>query len=152
MKKTFYEKINKRYVPVKEYDDELVSALPKGNHLVMCYPGGRSTRYNIDPDYAALIAASRVAVDVMAQAMVKASEMRPKKTPLTTEQKQAWDNLKKAFGDDMYTLQIDSAHDVAQAGLDALQKAAKELYSTHPSVQTALDHLNLLNKLTKETA
>lgn len=152
MKKTFYEKINKRYVPVKEYDDELVSALPKGNHLVMCYPGGRSTRYNIDPDYAALIAASRVAVDVMAQAMVKASEMRPKKTPLTPEQKQAWDNLKKAFGDDMYTLQIDSAHDVAQAGLDALQRAARELYSTNPSVQATLDHLNLLNKLTKETA
>lgn len=152
MKKTFYEKINKRYVPVREYDPDLITALPKGNHLVMCYPGGRSTRYNIDPDYAALIAASRVAVDVMAQAMVKASEMRPKKTPLTPEQKQAWDNLKKAFGDDMYTLQIDSAHDVAQAGLDALQKAAKELYSTHPSVQTALDHLNLLNKLTKETA
>lgn len=152
MKKTFYEKINKRYVPVREYDPDLITALPKGNHLVMCYPGGRSTRYNIDPDYAALIAASRVAVDVMAQAMVKASEMRPKKTPPTPEQKQAWDNLKKAFGDDMYTLQIDSAHDVAQAGLDALQKAAKELYSTHPSVQTALDHLNLLNKLTKETA
>lgn len=152
MKKTFYEKINKRYVPVREYDDELVLSFPKGNHLVMCYPGGRSTRYNIDPDYAALIAASRVAVDVMAQAMVKASEMRPKKTPLTPEQKQAWDNLKKAFGDDMYTLQVDSAHNVAQAGLDALQRAAKELYSTHPSVQTALDHLNLLNKLTKETA
>lgn len=152
MKKTFYEKINKRYVPVREYDPDLITALPKGNHLVMCYPGGRSTRYNIDPDYAALIAASRVAVDVMAQAMVKASEMRPKKTPLTPEQKQAWDNLKKAFGDDMYTLQVDSAHNVAQAGLDALQRAAKELYSTHPSVQTALDHLNLLNKLTKETA
>ena len=152
MKKTFYEKINKRYVPVREYDDDLVSALPKGNHLVMCYPGGRSTRYNIDPDYAALIAASRVAVDVMAQAMVKASEMRPKKTPLTPEQKQAWDNLKKAFGDDMYTLHIDSAHDVAQAGLNALQKSAKELYSTNPSVQATLDHLYLLTKLTKETA
>lgn len=152
MKKLFYEKINKRYVPVREYDSDLITALPKGNHLIMCYPGGRSTRYNIDPDYAALIAASRVAVDVMAQAIVKASEMRPKKTPLTTEQKQAWDNLKKAFGDDMYTLHIDSAHDVAQAGLNALQRAAKELYSTNPSVQAALDHLNLLTKLTKETA
>ena len=76
--------------------------------------------------------------------------MRPKKKPLTPEQKEAWDNLKKAFGDDMYTLQIDSAHDVALAGLDALQRAAKELYSTHPSVQTALDNLYLLTKLTKE--
>ncbi len=137
-------------MPVKEYDDDLVSALPKGNHLIMCYPGGRSTRYNIDPDYAALIAAGRLAQDVMAQALVKASEMRPKKKPLTPEQKQAWDNLKVAFGNDMYTLHVDSAHDVAQAGLDALQKIAKELYSTNPSVQAALDHLYLLTKLTKD--
>jgi hypothetical protein len=149
-KKIFYEKVGRRYMPVKEYDDDLVSALPKGNHLIMCYPGGRSTRYNVDPDYAALIAASRVAQDVMAQALVKASEMRPKKKPLTPEQKQAWDNLKVAFGDDMYTLHVDSAHDVAQAGLDALQKIAKELYSTNPSVQAALDHLYLLTKLTKD--
>jgi hypothetical protein len=149
-KKIFYEKVGRRYMPVKEYDGDLVSALPKGNHLIMCYPGGRSTRYNVDPDYAALIAASRVAQDVMAQALVKASEMRPKKKPLTPEQKQAWDNLKVAFGDDMYTLHVDSAHDVAQAGLDALQKIAKELYSTNPSVQAALDHLYLLTKLTKD--
>ena len=149
-KKIFYEKVGRRYMPVKEYDGDLVSALPKGNHLIMCYPGGRSTRYNVDPDYAALIAASRVAQDVMAQALVKASEMRPKKKPLTPEQKQAWDNLKVAFGNDMYTLHVDSAHDVAQAGLDALQKIAKELYSTNPSVQAALDHLYLLTKLTKD--
>jgi hypothetical protein len=149
-KKIFYEKRGKRYYPVKEYDDELVHALPKGNHLIMCYPGGRSTLYNVDPDYASLIAAGRVARDVIAMALVKASEMRPKKTPLTPEQKQAWDNLKAAFGDDMYALHIDSAHNVALAGLNALQKAAKELYSTHPSVQAALDHLMLLTKLTKE--
>ena len=149
-KKIFYEKRGKRYYPVKEYDNDLVHALPKGNHLIMCYPGGRSTRYNVDPDYASLIAAGRVARDAIAMALVKASEMRPKKTPLTPEQKQAWDNLKAAFGDDMYSLHIDSAHDVALAGLNALQKTAKELYSTHPSVQAALDHLMLLTKLTEE--
>jgi hypothetical protein len=149
-KKIFYEKVGRKYVPVKEYDDDLVSALPKGNHLIMCYPGGRSTRYNVDPDYAALIAAGRVARDVMAQALVKASEMRPKKKPLTSEQKEAWDNLKKAFGDDMYTLHVDSAHDIAQAGIDALQKTARELYSKNSSVQAALDHLYLLTKLTKD--
>lgn len=148
-KKIFYEKVGRRYVPVKEYDDDLVSSLPKGNHLIMCFPGGRSTRYNVDPDYAALIAASRVALDVMSYALVKASEMRPKKA-LTPEQKQAWDNLKVAFGDDMYTLHIDSAHDIAQAGVDALQKTAKELYSKNPSVHAAYEHLLLLHKLTKD--
>ena len=149
-KKIFYEKRCKRYYPVKEYDDELVSALPKGNHLIMCYPGGSSTRYNVDPDYASLIAAARVAQDVIAMALVKASQLRLRKTPLTPDQKQAWENLQKAFGDDICTLHVDSAHDIALAGLNALQKAAKELYSTHPSVQAALDQLSLLNELTKE--
>jgi hypothetical protein len=149
-KKIFYEKRCKRYYPVKEYDDELVSALPKGNHLIMCYPGGSSTRYNVDPDYASLIAAGRVAQDVIAMALVKASQLRLRKTPLTPDQKQAWENLQKAFGDDICTLHVDSAHDIALAGLNALQKAAKELYSTHPSVQAALDQLSLLNELTKE--
>ena len=149
-KKIFYEKRGKRYYPVKEYDDELVRALPKGNHLIMCYPGGCSTRYNIDPDYAALIAASRVAQDVMAQALVKASEMRPERKPLTPEQKQAWENMKVAFGDDMYTLHVESAHNIAVAGLGALQQAAKELYSTNPSVHAAYEHLLLLHKLTKD--
>jgi hypothetical protein len=149
-KKIFYEKRCKRYYPVKEYDDELVSALPKGNHLIMCYPGGSSTRYNVDPDYASLIAAARVAQDVIAMALVKASQLRLRKTPLTPDQKQAWENLQKEFGDDICTLHVDSAHDIALAGLNALQKAAKELYSTHPSVQAALDQLSLLNELTKE--
>jgi hypothetical protein len=149
-KKIFYEKVGRKYVPVKEYDDDLVSALPKGNHLIMCYPGGRSTRYNVDPDYAALIAASRVAQDVMEQALVKASEMRPEKKPLTPEQKQAWENMKVAFGDDMYTLHVESAHNVALAGIDALQKTAKELYSKNPSVHAAYEHLLLLHKLTKD--
>jgi hypothetical protein len=149
-KKIFYEKRGKRYYPVKEYDDDLVHALPKGNHLIMCYPGGSSTRYNVDPDYASLIAAGRVAQDVIAMALVKASQLRLRKTPLTPDQKQAWENLQKAFGDDICTLHVDSAHDIALAGLNALQKAAKELYSTHPSVQAALDQLSLLNELTKE--
>ena len=149
-RKIFYEKRGKRYYPVKEYDFTLVNAFTEGNHLIMCYPGGRSTRYNIVPDYAALIAASRVAQDVMEQALVKASEMRPKKKPLTPEQKQALDNLKVAFGEDMYTLHVDSAHDIAQAGIDALQKTAKELYSTNPSVHAAYEHLLLLHKLTKD--
>jgi hypothetical protein len=83
-------------------------------------------------------------------ALVKASQLRLRKTPLTPDQKQAWENLQKAFGDDICTLHVDSAHDIALAGLNALQKTAKELYSTHPSVQAALDHLMLLTKLTEE--
>ena len=56
-KKIYYEKVGRRYVPVAEYDNEFMDSFTKGNHLVMCYPGGSSRRFNIQPDYAALIAA-----------------------------------------------------------------------------------------------
>jgi hypothetical protein len=59
---------------------------PKASHLVMCYPGGQSKRYNINPNHAALLAASRVAEFAMCDALRKASEVRPSRTPLTPEQ------------------------------------------------------------------
>ena len=64
MKKIYYEKVGRKYVPVAEYDSDYLDAFPKGSTLVICHPGGQSRRYNIDPDYAALIAAARVAEDV----------------------------------------------------------------------------------------
>jgi len=97
-KKIFYEKVGRRYKPVYEYDQTLMDAFPKGTHMVMCYPGGQSTRYNIDPNYAAMIAAGRVAEDVISKALMVASDMRPKQAPLTEEQRAAWDNLVRVMG------------------------------------------------------
>ncbi len=148
-KKIYYEKVGRRYKPVSEYDSDYLDSFPKGNHLVMSYPGGSSRVFNIDPDYASLIAASRVAHDAMCRAMTKASELKPSKTPITPKQKEAWDNLAKAFGQEMYTLQGSSAFDIAEAGIKALQEEAKALQS-NVSVKKALDHLMVLVELTKE--
>jgi len=102
--KVYYEKVGGRYKPVSEYDSDLIDSFGKGSHLVICYPGGQSRRYNIDPDYAALIAAARVAEDAMIQAMQKASEMKPKQTPITLGQQRAWKKLAREFGDELATL------------------------------------------------
>ena len=150
MKKIYYEKVGRRYKPVAEYDSDLMDSYHKGTHLVMCYPGGTSRRYNIDPNYAALIAASRVAEDAMSKAITKASEMRPHNKPITEKQKKAWEALAKAFGNDRYYVEIPSAREIAEAGVKALQDEAMMLYSTNESVKKALDHLLLLTKLTKE--
>jgi hypothetical protein len=83
MKKIYYEKKGRRYVPVSEYDSEYLDSFPKGNHLVMCYPGGSSRRFCIDPALAPMIAAGRYAEDVICDAMRKASEIRPKRAPIT---------------------------------------------------------------------
>ena len=148
-KKIYYEKIGSKYVPISEYDSDYLDSFGKGTHLVICYPGGQSRRFNIDPDYAGLIAASRVAEDEMIKAMQAASEMKPRQTPITPGQQRAWEKLAKEFGDDLCTLQVSSAHDIAEAGIKALQKEAKVLYS-NPAVQKAYDHFVLLCQLTKE--
>jgi len=148
MKKIFYEKVGRRYRPVYEYDQTMMDAFPKGTHIVMCYPGGQSRRYNIDPNYAAMIAAGRVAEDAMCRAMTKASELRPQRTPLTEGQRRAWRKLAKEMGDELCTLHGSSTHDIAEAGLQALQAEAESLM-THPAVQEAYNKFLLVCKMTR---
>jgi hypothetical protein len=149
-KKIFYEKVGRKYVPVSEYDSDFVDSFTKGTHLIMIYPGGQSRRYNIDPDYAGLIAASRVAEDAMIRAMHIASELKPRQTLITEGQRRAWKKLATEFGDELCTLNGSCAHDIAEAGIKALQKEADVLYS-NPVVKKAYDHFILLCELTKET-
>jgi hypothetical protein len=148
-KKIYYEKRGRRYYPVMEHDYELMDAMPRGNHLIMCYPGGTSTRYNIDPALAPMIAAGRVAEDNMSEAVRDASAMRPRQHPLTQKQQQAWQRLNKALGDDVYTIEIASARDIAEAGLKAMQAEAEQLL-TNPAVKLAYEQFLLVCELTKK--
>jgi hypothetical protein len=132
-----------------EHDYELMDAMPRGNHLIMCYPGGTSTRYNIDPALAPMIAAGRVAEDNMSEAVRDASAMRPRQHPLTQKQQQAWQRLNKALGDDVYTIEIASARDIAEAGLKAMQAEAEQLL-TNPAVKLAYEQFLLVCELTKK--
>ena len=149
MKKIYYEKKGRRYVPVSEYDNDFLDSFTKGTHLVMSYPGGKSTRYNIDPNYAAMIAAGRVAEDAICKAISKASELRPKSTPITEGQRKAWRKLAKEFGDELCTLNGLSVHDCAEAGIKAMQVEADKLL-TNPSVRKAYERFMLIAELTKE--
>jgi hypothetical protein len=148
MKKIYYEKVGRRYVPVAEYDNELLDSFPKGTHLVMCYPGGSSRRFNIDPNYAAMIAAGRVAEDSMCRAMVKASELKPQRTPITPEQKASWEALAQSFGSELCTLHGASVHDIVEAGVKAMQDEADKLMQ-HESVRKAYEHFLLMCELTR---
>ena len=146
MKKIYYEKVGRRYKPVAEYDNEYLDSFPKGNHLVMCDPGGQSRRFNIEPSLAPMIAAGRYAEDAMSKALVKASEMRPHNKPITVKQKKAWEALAKAFGGDRYYVELPSAREVTEAGLKALEDEATKLLE-HPMVQAAYDEFMATCKL-----
>ena len=149
MNKIYYEKVGRRYVPVAEYDDTWMDSFPKGTHLIMCYPGGASRRFNVDPNYAAMIAAGRVAEDAVCRAISKASELRPQTTPLTEGQRRAWRKLAKEMGDDLCTLRGLSVHDCAEAGVKAMQAEADKLMK-HASVRAAYEQFQLVCMLAKE--
>ena len=149
MKKIYYEKRGRRYIPVSEYDNDLMDSFSKGTHLVMVYPGGASRRYNIDPNYAAMMAASRVAEEAMIRAMHKASEMRPARTPITPGQQRAWKKLAKEFGSELATLSGLCIRDCAEAGVNAMQAEADKLMQ-HASVKRAYEQFLLVCELTRK--
>jgi hypothetical protein len=149
MKKLFYEKVGRRYVPVHEYDQTLMDSFPKGSHLVICYPGGKSTRYNIQPALAPLIAAGRVAEDKISEAIRKASDLRPSRAPITKGQQAAWENLVKEFGEDARMLEWPSAREAAEEAVNAMQAEAEKLL-TNPTVRKAYDHFLLVCELAKD--
>ena len=149
MKKIYYEKRGRRYVPVAEYDNDLMNSFPKGNHLVMCYPGGSSRRYNIEPNYAAMIAAGRVAEDAICEKLSKASEIRPNRRALTQEELDAWNNLIAVWGDEARGLQHPSIREVAEAGVRVMIEEAEKLM-TNPSVRLAYEKFLMVAELSKE--
>jgi len=149
MKKIYYEKRGRRYVPVAEYDGDFMDSYTHGTHLLMVYPGGQSRRYNIDPAYAPMIAAGRVAQDAICRAISKASEMRPERTPITPGQKKAWEKLAKELGDELATLHGLCVHDCAEAGVKAMQEEADQLLQ-HPSVRLAYEKFLTVASLAKK--
>jgi hypothetical protein len=148
----FYKKVGRRYKPVYEYDQKLMDSLPKGTHLIQVYPGGKLTRYNINPAYAPMIAAGRVAEDKISEVIRKATDMRPahKETKLTEEQLRCWNALNKAFGNESHALQWPSAREACEEAVKAMQEEAEKLL-TVPSVRKAYEHFLFVAELTKDT-
>jgi hypothetical protein len=96
-----------------------------------------------------MIAAGRVAQDIICNAISKASEMKASRPPLTDGQIKAWKNLKKEFGDDLMGLQGVSLHDCVDAGMKAMMAEAEKLLNV-PAVKSAFDHFLFVAELAKE--
>jgi hypothetical protein len=146
MKKIYYEKKGRNYVPVAEYDSDFLDSFAKGNHLVMCYPGGSSRRFNINPAYAPMIAAGRVAEDAVCAAISRASEIRPTRKAMTLAEKAAWENLVAVWGDEARSLVHPSSREIAEAAVTAMQVEADKLLE-HPTVREAYEHFLFVAKL-----
>lgn len=152
-KKIYYEKVGNRYRPVYEYDQGLMDSFSKGTHLVQVYVGGSSRRYNIDPAYAPMIAAGRVAEDAISAEIMRATELRRNykmAKEMNDGQKAAWENLIKEFGEDARALEWPSAREAAESAVKAMAVEADKLLG-HPAVRKAYDHFMLMCQLTKES-
>lgn len=149
MKKVFYEKVGKRYKPVKEYDDTIMSAFPKGAHVVVCRPGVTSYMYDVDPDFAPMVAAGKYVEDEMLLAIHEGLELKPKQTLLTERQRALWDELKNSFNDQDFAIYRPAATEAARKGIKALEKEVEKMLS-NPAVKLAYDHFITIWKLTKE--
>jgi len=145
----FYIKKGRRYIPHSYYSNEMCDAFPKGTHLVQVYSGGSSRRFNIDPNYAAMIAAGRVAEDAISKVLMRASDLRPKRAPLTEGQRAAWDNLIKEFGEEARCLEWPSAREACEEAVKAMQLEADKLLE-NPIVRQAYDRFLFIAELTKE--
>lgn len=146
METIYYKKVGKRYLPVKSYDHELSKAFPHGAHLVLVNKNWTHAVRNIDPDFAALCAASVVMTDNLVKILSDASKMRITKK-LTTEQEKAWRNLENALGEAAY-LEYPLLVEVADKFLNELEEKVKELMK-NPSIKLAYDKFEMLCKLTK---
>lgn len=150
MKKIYYEKKGRRYVPVSEYDNEYLDSFPKGNHLVMCYPGGASRRFRIEPALAPMIAAGRYAEDAICRKIQQETELRPVNREIDEETQRKWKKFISTIPEDFrFMFTHGSARDAAEAGVKAMQEEADKLMQ-HESVRKAYDHFMLMCELVKD--
>jgi len=150
VKTVFYKKVGRRYVPVSEYDSELLDAFPKGTHIVMSYPGGKSTRYRIDPNYAAMIAAGRVAEDAITQSIQHSTELRPMNREMDEDLQRRWKEFIATVPDHFrFMFTHGSARDAAEAGVRAMQEEADRLMQNE-AVRRAYEQFQLVCKLVSQ--
>jgi len=150
MEEVFYKKNEHgEFEPISVYDSELLDSLTYGAHLIRVSPGSRSRKYNVDPDRVAIVAALEYAADAIASSIVESSEASPTQTPVTQMQKEAWDNMKEAFDDEMAGIQFPSAHEIIRDVLSTLDFQLEDMLSS-PAVRKAYEDFVLLAKLSGE--
>jgi hypothetical protein len=144
----FYIKRGRRYIPHSTYSSEFCDSFPKGTHLVQSYPGGSMRRFNIDPAYAPMIAAGRIAEEKISEAIMKANELRPQTNPITPAAQRAWMKLKKELGDEAM-LTRGSAREAAEMAVKAMADEADKLLA-NPAVRKAYEKFLFVAELTKD--
>jgi len=121
---TLYKKNGRRYVPMGNVN-EWVDHWPYGHHLVTSQPGSRLTRYNINPDTAALRAAIDCCRSQLQDIIMSKMEMQPTRK-LTGDQMQAWQQFVQAMGDERFIITYPSVAELVESVIDTLLQASQQ--------------------------
>ena len=114
MKKVFYEKVGNRYIPVREYDDQLLSALNKGNYFISIKPGStsyRSTSFKSVEEFEILGTLLNYE-DALMKNINSIIQLKSNREPITLEQQQAWLALEKTFSNDKVSIYAPSLQEM----------------------------------------
>jgi hypothetical protein len=150
MKQIFYKKQGRRYVPVSEYDNEVMDAFPRGDHLVSVRPGCTSRRYHIQPSLAPMIAAGLYAEDAICRKIQEATELRPMDREIDEATQKKWKKFIATIPENFrFMFTHGSARDAAEAGVQAMQEEAERLMQ-NDAVRKAYEQFLLVCKLSKQ--
>ena len=115
-----YKKQGRRYIEIGTYENEYFY-YPHGAHLVVAESGSTLTRYNINPDDAAVLAALETYREAVQKAMNKATELKVRKREYTEAEKRGIAAYIKEAGMPIgLAFEGVSMSDVVQAGIDVL--------------------------------
>jgi hypothetical protein len=149
MKQIFYKKQGRRYVPVSEYDNEVMDAFPRGDHLVSVRPGCTSRRFQINPALAPMIAAGLYAEDAICRKIQEATELRPANREIDEATQRKWKRFIATIPEDFrFMFTHGSARDAAEAGVQAMQEEAQRLMS-NDAVRKAYEQFLLVCELAR---
>lgn len=115
-----YQKHGRRYTELGKYVD--LDCYEYGAHLLVVNKGSTSYLHNVEPDKAGVLAAMKIAKDVMVQAFMEASDLRPANQPvtITEEQRRLLDEL-KATGFNESVWIRESIQGIIDAGMKVLE-------------------------------
>ncbi len=123
MSETIYVKVGRRYKPIYEYDQKVCDSFPVGSHLVVSEPGHQITRFNVNLDFAPVLAALASGREAFVSAIQKATLLTPQKK-LNPKELAAFEAWKRATGEETLMLSSASASDVYDAFERAIIEAA----------------------------
>jgi len=91
MKETFYVKRGRKYVPVREYDNNLMCSVAEGVYVVVVSPGATSWKVAVQPERIPVIAAIQEHRDEIADKIMEVTKAEFTNKKPTKKEILAWE-------------------------------------------------------------